>query len=64
MKYARYTPKDEKPKVRVLAWYRTERHEYGSIGEFMAETGANRTQVEYMRNGRTWNGWNIIEVGE
>lgn len=48
--------------VQYVAWLGQDRFDFYRIEDFMLASGAKKTHVDYMINGRTWNGWNLIKV--
>lgn len=49
-------------RVAYVAWHGQDRFDFYRLEDFMLASGAKKTHVEYMLNGRTWNGWNLIKV--
>lgn len=48
--------------VQYVAWLGQDRFDFYRLEDFMLASGAKKTHVDYMINGRTWNGWNLIKV--
>ena len=48
--------------VQYVAWLGQDRFDFYRLEDFMLASGAKAAHVEYMLNGRTWNGWNLIKV--